>query len=180
MKVPLARTVWEVGLPDWVAIWEVLVMTTTLWMGWVRALCMIGWRRWRLEGSGWRGLLGWVAGGVRALVTGWRGGNASLEVQRHRLNGCLACPLFDARFRTCGSMDQVVETRFGWEPLGCGCFMPMKVGFAGSRCWLEERGAVGGWSDLSSGGQRVTLRHEANGTNSGSGGALGEDGRGFH
>ena len=121
-------------------------MTMTVWLEWVRALVVIGWRRWRLEKAGWRGLWVWVMGGVKALVTGWRDARVSEDVEMARMDGCRVCPLFDGRLQTCGSMDDVVETRFGWEPVGCGCFMPVKVRFKASRCWLEERGAVRRWT----------------------------------
>jgi hypothetical protein len=108
-------------------------------MGWVRAIVVIGYRRWRSDGGGWRGLWRWVSGGVGALAVGWRGAKVTEEVRLGRMEACRACPLYDERLRTCGSMELDVRTVFGWEPLGCGCFMPMKVAFAGSRCWRDER-----------------------------------------
>jgi len=107
--------------------------------GWVRAILVIGYRRWRLEGGGWWGLWLWVRGGVNALAVGWRGAMASVDIRARRIVACRACPLFDEKLMTCGSMDGEVDTVRGREPVGCGCFMPMKVRFEGSQCWLDER-----------------------------------------
>lgn len=51
------------------------------------------------------------------------------KLWRNRLRECVRCPLYDRRYKTCGSPGTDV---------GCHCFLPMKAALPEARCWVEE------------------------------------------
>lgn len=78
-----------------------------------------------------------------ALVKFWRAATfwarfvrkherAAFWTTYRRYRACRACPVFDAKRRTCGSP-------FGEDAsLGCFCHMESKCGIADAQCWLIE------------------------------------------
>ena len=92
----------------------------------------------------------WVlVAGIRFRVTGSlplpsflrvvTGPRVPASVYRFRLRQCQRCPLYERRFRMCGS---VAQQRDG---LGCGCWLPAKAMFTVARCWSAEVGARDRW-----------------------------------
>jgi hypothetical protein len=57
-----------------------------------------------------------------------------------RLGTCRACPMFDERRQTCGTVGEWYDDPDTGrkEPLGCWCFLPIKV-HTPCNCWLIGR-----------------------------------------
>jgi hypothetical protein len=56
-----------------------------------------------------------------------------------RMRGCQRCELYDRRRRACGKLGETYERGNVEEPLGCGCFLPLKASSPSAECWLWER-----------------------------------------
>lgn len=51
-----------------------------------------------------------------------------------RMRVCLKCPLYNYKFKTCGTYG-ILD--YDGKQMGCLCYMPFKNTFSESICWLE-------------------------------------------
>ena len=65
-----------------------------------------------------------------------------------RMKCCRRCPLYDRQRQACGMVGSTWNNQGKEEPLGCGCFMPLKAGLPEAECWLWQRtNGKQGWAD---------------------------------
>jgi hypothetical protein len=58
---------------------------------------------------------------------------------------CENCPIYDRRLKTCGNAIRPERGIYD-EPLGCFCYMPLKVTLEGASCWVNDHtGKDLGW-----------------------------------
>jgi hypothetical protein len=66
-----------------------------------------------------------------------------------RLRKCFRCPIFDRKRLTCGTPGDVEKTYTGEDgsqrPMGCFCYMPVKVALADAVCWFDQHTGKGSW-----------------------------------
>lgn len=111
-------------------------MKAARYMEWWRALrAAHGTRPW------WR--LAW--GMVRAMLSG----GVSRAEWRRRMRICSRCPIYRHGTRTCGPK---AGWAWGYESVGCGCYVPFKArtalpyrGAERAGCWGRAAGVVDGW-----------------------------------
>lgn len=67
------------------------------------------------------------------------------ERYRERMAACQRCPLFNPKYRTCGTADVRLLDRKQADSLpGCFCYMPLKC-YLDVNCWAWERELTFGW-----------------------------------
>lgn len=83
-----------------------------------------------------------------ALLSGLLGKrNAPPIASMERASICDKCPIFDKPRLACGKIGDSMEIGGRKEPVGCGCYMPIKVAIPEATCWIRDHGFYGGWPD---------------------------------
>lgn len=81
-----------------------------------------------------------------AVATAWRvlrfitsrktRGLADAHTITERMLACMECPLYNARWKTCGTWR--VSLNVHGEQMGCLCFMPYKMRYDKATCWIND------------------------------------------